>query len=173
MKRKITISATNDAAVVLRSAEWTDLESLRAWKNANRQYFFFKDLIDSDGQRRWFRGHLQRPDDYMFMVIADSKAIGCLGIRVLDDGLDIYNVILGDERFGRKGIMSRGIRMMMKFACDRHPGLPVRLKVLKNNPALQWYERNGFHAIGAGDDHVALKFDGSVGLPQISVSEEG
>ncbi|HMC20636.1 MAG TPA: GNAT family N-acetyltransferase [Thermoanaerobaculia bacterium] len=172
MKPRIKITAPNDHAVVLCSATWEDQESLRAWKNANRQYFFFKNVIERDGQHRWFEGHLRRPDDHMFMVIVEGKPIGCLAVRVLGDELDIYNVILGDERFSGKGYMTRGIRMMAKFAFDRYPRRPLRLKVLKNNPAVRWYERNGFHSIGGGDDYLELEFNGSLELPQISVLEE-
>ena len=172
MKPKYKVTADDDDTVTLRSADWKDQESLRTWKNANRQYFFFKELIDADAQRRWFEGHLNRPDDHMFVVLASDKAVGCLGVRVLDDALDIYNVI-GDERFNGKGYMSRGIRMMTKFARERYPHLPLRLKVLKNNPAIQWYQRNGFTTISDGDDHIELEFNGSVRLPEISVSQEG
>jgi ribosomal protein S18 acetylase RimI-like enzyme len=172
VKPKIRVRAHNDASVVLRSAEWKDQEALRALKNANRQYFFHKELIDSDGQSRWFEGHLGRHDDHMFIVVAGEEAAGCLGVRVLGDTLDIYNVI-GDERFNGKGYMSRGLRMMTKFALERYPRRPLRLKVLKNNPAIQWYERNGFQRVGVADDHLDLEFDSSVTLPEISIVEEG
>jgi hypothetical protein len=157
MKAGITLTSAEAPGLVLRSIEAGDQELLRAWKNANRQFFFFQQVIEPEMQRRWFAGYEQRPDDHMFMVMVDGVPAGCMAVRLLEDGtLDVYNVILGDEAFKGSGTMSRALRLMSGFALARYAA-PLRLKVLKENPAVGWYLRNGFRRIGDGGDHLELE----------------
>jgi RimJ/RimL family protein N-acetyltransferase len=169
MKPVIVVTTAAAPGLVLRSAGWDDQEQLREWKNAHRRFFFFQDVITPDMQRRWFEGHLQRPDDHLFTVVAEGSTIGCMAVRRLEDGsLDVYNVIGGPGR-GR-GLMSLAIRAMCRFAVDRYRA-PVRLKVLKGNPAVGWYLRNGFRPVGEGDGHLVLELDPAALAAEVSVEE--
>ncbi|HXU83037.1 MAG TPA: GNAT family N-acetyltransferase [Polyangia bacterium] len=141
--------------ISLRSAAPSDCDDLRAWKNENRQYFFFRDLISADGQRQWFAGYRQRPDDWMFMVLDQDRSIGCMGFRARDGQADVYNVILGRAEHGGRGVMSGAFRMMCSFARERL-GVPVVARVLKTNPALGWYRKRGFDVVGDQDEHVMI-----------------
>lgn len=173
MKPVLVISSPAAPGLELRSAGWDDQEQLREWKNANRQFFFFQQIIEPEMQRRWFEGHQQRPDDHLFMVVADGETIGCMAVRLLDDGtLDVYNVMRGDEQRKGGGSMSRALQMMSRFALDRY-GRPLRLKVLKENPAVAWYLRNGFRTIGEGGDHFDLELDPATPLVEVRVTSEG
>jgi ribosomal protein S18 acetylase RimI-like enzyme len=142
--------------ISLRSAALADCDRLRAWKNENRQYFFFQDLISPEGQRRWFAGYLLRPDDWMFMVLEGDRSIGCMGFRARDGQADVYNVILGQADDGGRGLMSGAFRLMCSFA-RQELGVPVVARVLKTNPALAWYRKRGFDVVGEEDTHVLIR----------------
>jgi RimJ/RimL family protein N-acetyltransferase len=154
-----------------------DLENLRNWKNLNKQYFFFQGEISEEGQRIWFGQYLSRPNDYMFMVEACGKCIGCMGIRIdpqEEAEWDVYNVILGLPEQGRKGYMSQALYMMCSWA-HKWKQLPIRAKVLSANPALSWYCHNDFGVISHHDDYVRIELDKSVFLlnpnaPQVNLS---
>ncbi|OFW62077.1 MAG: hypothetical protein A2133_02070 [Actinobacteria bacterium RBG_16_64_13] len=134
-----------------------DLELLRLWKNANRDSFFFKGLLSPDDQAAWFEGFSTRPDDFMFVVVADGRKVGCMGFRKLEDLVDVYNVIRGSPVQPGRGVMGRALTAMLRFA-SRAYHLPVTARVLKSNPATQWYLRNDFEVIETADDHFVLRW---------------
>jgi RimJ/RimL family protein N-acetyltransferase len=144
------------AGVSLRTAAVSDGENLRTWKNANRQYFFFQELITPDRQRQWFEGYLARPEDFMFMVLHRGEVAGCMGFRLRDGQADVYNVILGRPELGGRGVMSQGIALMCSFALQRL-GCPVVARVLKVNPALNWYGKRGFVVEADEDAHCFIR----------------
>ena len=148
---------SNNQDLCLRSANAADLENLRNWKNSQHRFFFNQDLINTEQQQQWFSQFAQRPHDYMLMVCVQSKAIGCMGIRLLNSEWDIYNVILGDATYGRKGHMGRALSTMIDMTLQQS-NLPITLKVLKNNPAVGWYLKNGFVSLFEADDHYGLSY---------------
>ncbi len=144
--------------VKLRTAAILDCERLRAWKNAHRDSFFFRDMIKAEGQRAWFEGYLERADDWMFLILVGSEPIGCMGFRLRDDQIDVYNVILGRPEYGGQGVMSQAFRIMCSFAQTRLRR-EIVARVLKKNPALEWYRKHGFDVISEEDTHYLIKLD--------------
>lgn len=130
--------------ITLRTIDVDDLENLRIWKNNHRNAFFYKEIITADAQKRWYDGYLEREHDFMFIIRHNDLPIGCIAFRRFDDRIDIYNVIMGCKEMGGKGYMGTALRMILDKAAQRYPGLPLTLMVLKENPALHWYLKNGF-----------------------------
>ena len=157
MTNKNTIRIDIGPGLLLRSAAVADLEKLRVWKNSQSQFFFHQSEIRSEQQRAWFEAFVQRPNDFMLMVEHQSTAKGCMGIRLLDSEWDIYNVILGDPAFGKQGHMGRAFAAMLAMARQER-NLPITLKVLKHNPAVGWYLKNGFTTAFAAEDHFGLRY---------------
>lgn len=150
------IHRTAGDGLAIRSITSEHLEDLRNWKNAHRQYFFHQAIIEMPDQARWFAGYLQRAEDFMFVVECEGKSIGCMGIRWAEPGWDVYNVILGRTEFAGRGRMGRAFQTMMGFAMSRRAAL-ITLKVLKDNPAIGWYIKNGFCVVADGGDHLAMQ----------------
>jgi RimJ/RimL family protein N-acetyltransferase len=144
--------------VVLRSIQQADQSHLKDWKNQNRSGFFYKEIITEEGQLKWFQGYLSRPDDYMFIIQVSNTDIGCMGFRLLEEGWDIYNVILGNTDFGRKGYMSQAFKMMCSYI-QSLKSVRISAKVLKTNPALDWYCRNGFRIAETFDDYEEIELN--------------
>ena len=93
----------------------------------------------------------------MFMVILNRRRVGCIGLRVLAEGLDVYNVILSDKRVGGRGLMSQALAAVVSYGRFLYPGLPTRVKVLRGNPAISWYGKNGFRRIAVARDYVTME----------------
>ena len=156
--KKITITLNvpyEKGRLVIRTSDVDDLTNLREWKNTHKEYFFHKLEITPAQQEEWFSGYLLRADDYLFIVEFDGNPIGCMGIRFKDDSWDIYNVILGKAAFGGQGLMGRSYQVMLQFAKSQISH-PISLQVLKNNPAIWWYEKNGFKVTQDLGDHLFM-----------------
>jgi len=160
-KKQFTIPCTSDlhsdSSVELRTIGESDQPTLLAWKNQSRQYFFFKELISESAQREWFGQYLARDDDYMFVVRVKGDSIGCMGIRLITDTWDVYNVILGDLRFAKKGYMYQALHTMCRWAVGQYP-VRISAKVLKDNPAIDWYSRNGFRIVSTHLEYVEIEW---------------
>ena len=144
----------------IRPVNKKDLECLRIWKNKYKKYFFFQKNISLEDQLEWYENYLKRENDYMFAVMGpDSTMIGCMGIRLneADQSWDIYNVIGGSASHRGLGLMSAALREMINFALDKQ-NIIVQLVVVRGNPAIQWYARNGFKEINKEGLGVVMYF---------------
>ena len=158
MKLKITLSVpSNSDLIILRTIEESDIIDLMNWKNNNKEYFFSKYDITWEKQLLWYQGYIQRGTDLMFVVEANKVVIGCMGIRRINDEWDVYNVILGRTEYSGNGIMYKCFQKMLRYVLDIDH-LPITLKVLKNNPAVGWYEKNGFKIIKEELHHFEMVF---------------
>lgn len=158
MNKRFRLRSEEFPEIGLRTIAEVDLENLRIWKNDHRESFFFKGLISPEDQVKWFQGYLERPHDYMFIVAVDDHSIGCLGFRDIDEGVDIYNVILGVPEMGHRGLMDKALKILCTYVQKEYPGRQGA-KVLRNNPALNWYQRNGFERVGDNEEYLDVKLD--------------
>lgn len=156
-KEKVVLFVSREPEIYLRAATNSDLENLRKWKNEQREFFFHKEEITPQEQYKWFLAFQDRPYDFMFMVAYEERIIGCMGIRWLDGTWDIYNVILGRPEFGGRGLMGKAFKMMLNYVVTLRK-MPITLKVLKHNPAVHWYEKNGFAISAEHDDHFQMEY---------------
>jgi len=156
-KTQIQIAAPTLPALVLRSVSLSDLEHLRRWKNGPKQFFFHQDEITENQQRQWYESFKQRPHDLMFMIEYRKKIFGFMGIRWQESHWDIYNVILGLQEFGGRGLMGRAFAAMLDFAVSLNEGL-ISLQVLKHNPAVKWYQNQGFQITESHDSFFYMIF---------------
>jgi ribosomal protein S18 acetylase RimI-like enzyme len=161
VNNKQIVSLQAAPGLCVRTADQADLHHLRTWKNEQRRYFFHQDLISPEQQQRWFDAFSQRPNDYMFVVEWQGQPIGCMGIRLLEAQWDIYNVILGDPAHGKQGHMGRSFAAMLAMALQVYAA-PITLKVLKHNPAVAWYLKNGFTIAFEASDHYGLRYEGPI-----------
>lgn|SRR3989338_6660350 len=157
MRGSFSLTTAASDEITLRTIQKADCENLRMWKNSNRAAFFFQGIIIPEGQRQWFKQYLDRSDDYMFMVVYQNEDIGCMGFRLLDGQVDIYNVILGRREFGGKGLMGRAMMLMCgyinhSFQCR------IRVKALCSNlSAIRWYKKNRFKKVDENDKFLKLE----------------
>ena len=82
------------------------------------------------------------------VVLLGGEPIGCLRVEDHDDHVFVDYIALMPEH-QRHGIGASLMRQVQASAATR--GLPVRLQVLKVNPARALYERLGFAVVGEDD----------------------
>ena len=157
-KRSILLQVSGTNYLTLRSAAKSDIENLRMWKNIQKQYFFHKNEISVEQQHDWFIKFQERRLDFMFITEIEGQSFGCMGIRRLNGSWDAYNVILGVREYGAQGYMSKAFRTMIDFSLSIDDA-PVTLQVLKSNPAVGWYEKNGFVPIEDKSDYLLMKYE--------------
>jgi len=158
MKRKFRITS-EDGTVKLETIGPGDLELIRNWKNENRQAFFYDKVISSQEQEKWYESYIDRNDDFIMLIKLNFEKIGCIGFRLIDGAVDIYNVILGRKEYGGRGVMSRASQVLYSYIIDNY-SKEVTLKVLeKNMQAISWYKKNGFFEAGRTENYIDLKLD--------------
>lgn len=143
--------------ITLQTIGKEDIELLRKWKNENKDYFFYNKEISPSEQLEWFDSYLERKEDYIFIIDYKGIKIGCIGFRVIDTQIDIYNVILGDKMFSRQGLMSLALKLMCSYVIDEYD-MNITLKVLAaNKAARKWYRKNGFIEKSSKDNYIFME----------------
>ena len=142
-KSAVHIVIPTVTALELRSAGQADLEHLRQWKNEQKQFFFHQEEITANQQGQWYELFKTRPYDLMLMTKYEQQVFGCMGIRWQENHWDIYNVILGLQEYGGRGLMGLAFSAMLDFA-GALKAAPITLQVRKKNPAVTWYQKQGF-----------------------------
>lgn len=165
--KEFSLTSQDNDKLIIRSISQQDIELLRIWKNDHRDSFFFNEIITPEMQNNWFQGYLEKNDDFMMIIQQGNEKIGCIGFRLIRDTVDIYNVILGQKEFSKKGYIAIALNLVCREAMRRYPKKPIKASVLKTNPALQWYRRRGFV--------VAVEFDEyyDVLLPESQCKQRG
>ena len=88
------------------------------------------------------------------VVELESRPIGCVAARRTPDEVRLSRVFLLPE-FQKRGIGTRLVDDVSARADAA--GLPVRLRVLRVNPARRLYERVGFAVTGETDTHFLME----------------
>lgn len=156
-KSAIHIVVPSASGLELRSATSEDMERLRQWKNAQRQFFFHQEEISQSQQRQWFDALEQRSHDLMLMAVFEGQVFGCMGIRWQADHWDIYNVILGLPDYGKRGLMGQAFAAMLAYATALKSA-PITLQVFKHNPAVDWYQKQGFRITETHETHFSMLY---------------
>lgn len=152
MKPRIVITSPDLPAIALETVDASHLESLRRWKNAFRHRFFFQEEISPERQLAWYRGYLARPDDWLFVIRENGEIVGCIGYRLADGAIDIYNV-LRDPDLGRHSKAHvPAVDLLCNYMARTH-GVPIRGEVLADNPINTWGIARGFRKIGESVKH--------------------
>jgi len=157
--KTFTVLCKDEFSIKLRTCDKNDLIDLMNWKNKNRKSFFFKEFIDLEMQKKWYLNYLERPNDFMFIIEDEYEKIGCMGFRKLELMIDIYNIILGTEKYQGSGIMSKSLKIMFSFISNKYPNTDITAKVLNDNPALKWYIKNGFKIVDKLSEYSLIRLD--------------
>ncbi|RMF96805.1 MAG: GNAT family N-acetyltransferase [Candidatus Schekmanbacteria bacterium] len=157
--RKIVIYEELSDDLLLKEIEYCDSENLRRWKNENREAFFYKETITAEMQKIWMDRYFKDSDNFMFIVRYKGTSIGVMGFKIVSEGAEIYNVILGKKEFGGQGIMGRAIRLMNGFILGMDINY-IFLRVLSSNDkAIEWYKKNGFVDKGGKENYRLMVLD--------------
>jgi len=88
------------------------------------------------------------------VVLLDGRPIGCLLVQRAADALVLSRIwLLPSEQ--NRGFGSQLVRQVCERAARE--GLPVRLRVLKANPAHRLYRRLGFSVTHESETHLSME----------------
>jgi ribosomal protein S18 acetylase RimI-like enzyme len=156
-KSVIHIVVPTSTELILRSAKQSDMDYLRKWKNEQKQFFFYQEEITSNQQGEWYESFKQRPNDLMLMTEYNQQIFGCMGIRWKENRWDVYNVILGLQEFGGRGLMGLAFTSLLDLV-NSLKSAPISLQVLRHNPALKWYQKQGFEITETHESFFFMTF---------------
>ncbi len=144
----------NKDTTFLRKMTIDDIETLRHNKNKNKKYFFNQEEITYEKQLNWYHYMQETNDNFMFICIdKNNESFGCIGFRKLENVVDVYNVM----RFKQSEIsMSECMHQVIQEIKKKYSELPIQVLVLKNNPAIDWYKKNGFTLTEQSDNFVKM-----------------
>jgi GNAT superfamily N-acetyltransferase len=109
---------------------------------------------DAAQRERFFRETILETHE---VVELDGEPVGCLCTSSWPDSLRLHRVFLLPAAQGR-GIGTGLVREVL--AAARAIGRPVRLRVLRVNPARRLYERLGFKVTGESETHYLMEHSG-------------
>lgn len=141
--------------ITRRAASRDDAEfALRVERETMRDYTIaaFGNWAEEAVRERSF-GHVER--GRTAVVEADGVPIGVLRVERGADGIDLKQLFILPSH-QRRGIGEALTRDLMRES--QVGGVPLKLRVLKVNPARRFYERLGFSAVGEGREHVYLRY---------------
>ena len=142
----------------MRSIILSDIEYLRVWKNTHKEFFFYKNEIEKEAQLNWYNQYSLKNNDDMFIIENSNEKIGCIGVRLFQEFADIYNVILGNKAYKGKHIMTSAMGATIALCSLMYKNVPVRVRVLKNNPAITWYQKIGFVPMDNSEDYLLMEY---------------
>jgi hypothetical protein len=161
MKATFSVNICNNQ-FSLQTININDIEYLRQWKNEHKEFFFYKNEISKIEQENWFFELNKRLSDHIFIVYDNTSPVGCIGARLTESCVDIYNVILGNKIYKGKHVMKNALWAVVSLNSLLYFAKPNRVSVLKNNPAINWYEKIGFKIINNFQDYVLMEFQDSI-----------
>ena len=155
------IHSSENSSFRLREIDSMDLPLIREWKNQNSNHFFYNKFITDKEQLDWYENYKLRKDDHMYVVelrkAENWKKVGVMGYRIIDNHIDIYNVIRGIPSHEESFSMGQSLQALVSNIKKKHPKTSISCKVLKQNPAVQWYEKNGFKTLETHDSFILME----------------
>jgi len=106
---------------------------------------------DEEIQRKRFE-QVTRVEDHQILGL-QGKTAGCLCLKEAPDELRLARLFILPE-FQRRGLGTAIMKGILELADQRK--LPVRLRVMRVNPARRLYERLGFQVIGEDETHFTM-----------------
>ena len=141
--------------IFIKEISLDDIEDLRTWKNKYKDYFFYKKHITSDDQLNWYNtSYSKSTETTIYKISYSQENVGCIGVYYRKDHIEIYNVILGNDKFKSSGLMT----YLLKYIFTKYNS-NIFVKVLNINPALGWYRKNGFVDIDTNNEYTTLKLE--------------
>ena len=119
------------------------------WPPAQLEVFL---RMQFNHQQRWYE--TAYPEAEHRIILCDGEPIGRILVNRAPESLLLVDIALLPEHQNR-GIGAKYLRELNEES-DKS-GLPVRLQVLKNNPAQRLYERLGF--VKTGEDELYLQME--------------
>ena len=134
-----------------------DIQTLRVWRNANRQFFHHQEIISEKEQELWFANFAGDVTRQLFICERKNESIACVGFQTkTGEKVELFNLICGHPLFLGSGFMSCFFASVQEQLVEKGVR-EIILEVLKNNNrAIHWYFKQGFTQIGQEEKVLKL-----------------
>ena len=149
MNSRIVVTPPALPGLARESIDANDLEPLRRWKNVNLHRFFHREEITPEGQSERHSSYRMRPDDWMFLIRSRKGVAGRVVCRSVDGAADSYKVLRKPALNRRSTANSLALDLMTNYIEETHQ-VPIRARVLTDNPAHRWARARSFRIISQG-----------------------
>lgn len=139
----------------------TDLPYRMKWLNDPDVYRFLGHQVrlgtDLAFHQQWFEKYLADDSREIFMILADGKPIGQVGLldlNKLDKNACLY-VAIGDKKYRGRGIGQTAVKYIVDYGFNKYKFHKIWLEVHgKNEVAINCYKKCGFSVEGIFKDQV-------------------
>ena len=93
-----------------------------------------------------------------------------MGYRFRDNNIDVYNIMRGVDSTSESFKMSHAFQLMLKYLRSKYNEV-ISCVVLNQNPAFNWYLKNGFVKVSDSGDYSTLEYVDTETLFEIEVRD--
>ncbi|MHC4579912.1 MAG: GNAT family N-acetyltransferase [Planctomycetota bacterium] len=149
--------------VRIRAIELEDLEKIVEWRNTTEimEYFYEKEPLSLEMQRRWFDGYLGRlakEKCYLIETLCDDKPIGTISLYDIDwrnRHCEFGRFFLCADELRGKGHGREALELILGFGFNHLNMARIYCTTyLDNHRALSLYESVGFRREGVLRQHI-------------------
>lgn len=143
--------STNDQDFLYRLYASTRLAEIApfGWNPAQQEAFL---RMQFNAQHQWYEMAYRGADHQV--ILLDSRPVGRILVHRGDNAHVLVDIALLDE-YRNRGIGTQLLQQLI--ASTAQHGIPLRLQVIKSNPALHLYERLGFVKTGEEGMHFQME----------------
>lgn len=157
MKKHIKICGSG---VVLKTIRKRDIEYCRKMKNKFLHTFFYQKIISKQEQIEWYHRYMDEENNYIFVMTKFLQKIGCIGYRIRDKTIDLYNLM---ANYNCEKQMKCAVDLVVRHIVEIYGEIPIGMYVLKSNYSMYvWCLRNGFNKSGESDTYYWLTIRGTL-----------
>ena len=149
--------------VRIRAIDLDDLEVITKWRNTTEvmKYFYEKEPLSLEMQRRWFEGYLSRLDKekcYLIETLSDDKPIGTISLYDIDwrnRHCEFGRFFLCADELRGKGHGREALELILDFGFNHLNMAKIYCTTYHDNHrALKLYESVGFKRDGVLRQHI-------------------
>jgi RimJ/RimL family protein N-acetyltransferase len=162
---KYIVQPIDNGRVRLRLLEESDLPMTLTWRNQDhiRERFIHSNIVSSEQHQEWFKGYLQRDNDYLFIIeeMKDlQKPVGQISLYNIswsEGSAELGRLMIGDAEARGKGLATVAARLLVGVAFNQFRLKELYLEVFRHNSAaIAIYQQCGFQLSHEHDDLLVM-----------------
>lgn len=136
-----------------------DTPNIVAWRNNERvrNNFIFQEVFTEEMHNNWMDTKVASGDVVQFIIETeeDSKPVGSVYFRDIEDGKGEYGIFIGDDSAIGKGYGKQAAKLALEYAFYELKLEYIFLRVFADNiSAIKSYERAGFCEYERGEVEI-------------------
>lgn len=147
----------NGETYQIRTLQNKDIQTIREWKNENRMYFHFQNIISADDQIKWYEKFQINSEQQIYVLEKGNSLLACVGYKIKKPNrVELFNLMRSIRVSSKSGFMH--VFFKNTLVGLKNLGFhEMELEVLKvNTTAINWYYKQGFKLVSEEKDFLNL-----------------